>query len=144
MVTTTITRRELTPVMLTASSTLRARRLSVTTAMDRPKERAILSITFICLKKTSVQAKPGRKKTRTNPRIALITGKRSKKGNTNSNICLIGDNQSMIYILLNLKGNFKRFSELITLTVVSLLLTKTNYASIFDRIRGKPGCSAAW
>jgi hypothetical protein len=98
MVTTIIIRRELRPVTLTPSSKFRARMLSVTTAMDKARERTILSMRFICLKKTSVQAKPGRKKTRINPRNALMMGKRSRKGRANSNICLIGDNQSISYL----------------------------------------------
>jgi hypothetical protein len=97
MVTKIIIRREFKPVMLIPSSTFKARILSVTTAMDKPKERAILSMRFICLKKTSVQAKPGRKKTMTKPRSALIAGKRSRKGKANSNIALIGENQSIFY-----------------------------------------------
>jgi hypothetical protein len=98
MVTKIIIRREFKPVMLIPSSTFKARILSVTTAMDKPKEGAILSMRFICLKKTSVQAKPGKNKTMIHPRSALMTGKRSTKGKANSNIALIGENQSMSYL----------------------------------------------
>ena len=63
--------------------------LSVTKAIESPKERAILSMTFICLKKTSVQAKPGKTKTITDPSTALRTGKRARKGKRDSNISLI-------------------------------------------------------
>lgn len=59
--------------------------LSVTAAIDRPKERAILSMMLARLKKTSVQAKPGKKNTSMNPRIALRVGRRSRKGKVNSN-----------------------------------------------------------
>jgi hypothetical protein len=52
-------------------------------------------MTFICLKKTSVQAKPGKKNTIMNPSIALMTGKRSRKGKAKPNSSLIGDNQSI-------------------------------------------------
>lgn len=93
-----IIRAELNPVILTPISLFRERRLSVTTAMDRAKERATLSTMVIRLKKTSVQAKPGKKKTNMNPRSALITGKRSRKGKTNPKRSLIGDSQSMPYI----------------------------------------------
>jgi len=87
---------ELNPVILTPNNTFRTRILSVTTAMDRPRERAILSITFICLplKNTSVQAKPGRKKTNVIPSIALRMGKRSSKGKTSPVNSLSGDSQS--------------------------------------------------
>jgi hypothetical protein len=105
IVITIIIRREWRAVMLTPNNTFRARMLSVTNTMDKPKERAILSIIFICWKKTIVQAKPGRKKTRINPRSALITGKRSKKGRANSKICLIGDNHSTSYALFNTQLN---------------------------------------
>jgi hypothetical protein len=60
-------------------SLFKTRMLSVTTAMDKPKERTILSRTSICLKKTSVQAKPGTKNTKMKPRIPLMTDKDSKK-----------------------------------------------------------------
>ena len=96
---TVIISREFNPVILIPSSTFRARILNVTKAMDKPKERTILSITFTRLKKISVQAKPGIKKTRIKPRIALMAGKRSRKGRTNSNICLTGDNQSIAYTI---------------------------------------------
>jgi len=61
MVIPIIIRIEFNPVILTPISIFREKILSVTTAMDNPKERTILSMTFICLrlKNTSVQAKPG-------------------------------------------------------------------------------------
>ena len=93
-----IIRTELRPVILMPSNTFKARMLSVTIAIDKPKERAPLSMTFISLKKTSVHAKPGRKKTSIKPRIALMAGNFSRKGKINSNICLMGDNQSITYI----------------------------------------------
>ncbi len=80
-----IIRMELNPVILILSSTFRARMLSVTRAIDKPKESTILSMIFIRLKKTSVQAKPGIKKTKINPRIARTMGMRSRKGRTKSN-----------------------------------------------------------
>ncbi len=92
-----IIRTELNPVIITPAL-FKERMLRVTTAMDSPKERAILSMIFICLKKTSVQAKPGRKKTSTNPRSALMKDKRSRNGRANSENSLIGVNQSMSYI----------------------------------------------
>ncbi len=93
-----ITRTELNPVILTPTILSRKRRLSVTTAMDSPKERATLSMIFIRLKKMSVQVKPGKKNTNINPRSALTTGSRSKKGKTNSNSSLRGDSQPTLYI----------------------------------------------
>jgi hypothetical protein len=60
-VTAKITKRELKPVILISATLFKKRRLRVTTATDSPKERAILSMIFICLKKTSIQAKPSRK-----------------------------------------------------------------------------------
>lgn len=107
---------------LIAISRLTTSRLSVTTTIDSPKERTTLSSTPSCPKKTRVQAKPGKKKTTANPSIALMTGRRSRKGKAKPNNSLIGDNQStpclpfnqhsgrMIYaysILPNLKSNFK-------------------------------------
>ena len=89
MLTARITKTELNPVILTPTNRFKERRLSVTTAIDSPRERATLSMTFICLKKTSVQAKPGRKKTSMNPRSALRTERCSRKGKTKSNSCLI-------------------------------------------------------
>jgi hypothetical protein len=81
---TIIIRRELAPVIIIPNSTCRTMMLSVTVAIDRPKERAILSTIFTRLKKTSVQAKPGTKNTMINPRIALMVGRRSAKGITDS------------------------------------------------------------
>ena len=66
--------------------------------MDSPKERTTLSMKFIRLKKTSVQAKPGRKNIIMNPRNALIIGKRSREGKTNPNSSLTGDSQSTPYL----------------------------------------------
>ena len=86
---TIITKAELNPVILISISLFKASRLSVTTAIESPKERTILSRIFICRKKTSVQAKPGRKKTSMNPRIALRTDNCSRKGKANSNKPLI-------------------------------------------------------
>ena len=80
MVIAMIIRAELKPVILTPISVFRERRLSVTIAMDSPKERASLSMTFTCLKNTSVQAKPGRRKTRINARIDLMTSRPPEAG----------------------------------------------------------------
>lgn len=95
-----ITIAELKPVILTPNNRLRAKILSVTKAIDSPKDNAILSMTLICfpLKNTKVQAKPGRKKTSINPKRALMTLKRSRKGKIKSTKSLIGDNQSIDYI----------------------------------------------
>jgi len=81
-----MTRTALNPVMLTPASLSKARILRVTIAMERPKERAVLSRRFICLplKNTSVQAKPGRKNTSAKPSIALMTPKPPEAGSTNS------------------------------------------------------------
>ena len=92
---TVIVSRELSPVILIPSSTFRARILSVTKAMDKPKERTILSMTFTCLKKISVQAKPGRKNTRMNPIVALRKDISSRKVRINCKICLITDSTSI-------------------------------------------------
>ena len=62
--------------------------LRATMAIDSPIERTTLSSTFIPLKKTSVQAKPGMKKTNMNPRSILIIGNRSRKGKANPNSSL--------------------------------------------------------
>ena len=64
--------------------------LRATMAIDRPIERAALSSTFIPLKKTSVQEKPGRKNTNIIPSNALKPG-------TASNIEKSGANQSKPY-----------------------------------------------
>jgi len=82
---TIMVRRELVPLILSPNSKCRAIMLSVTTAMDMPKERATLSRILKRLKKTNVQAKPGTKNTSINPRIALMVGRRSAKGITDSN-----------------------------------------------------------
>lgn len=86
----------LNPVILTPNKTFAKRTLSVTIAIERPKDRAILSITFICLKKIRVQANPGNKNTNMKPIIALIKGTLSRIGRANPNSSLIGDNQSII------------------------------------------------
>jgi len=94
----TITSTELSTVILMPMSLFKERILSVTTAIDKPKERATLSRAFICLKKTSVQAKPGRKNINMNPRIALMIGKGSRKGKANPRTSLTEDSQSTPYI----------------------------------------------
>ena len=93
-----IVRTELSPVILSPPSLFAKRRLSVTTTIDNAKDRVTLSKTFICLKKTRVQAKPGRKNTTMKPSIALITGNRSRNGKTNPKSSLIGDSQSTLFI----------------------------------------------
>jgi len=98
MVTTIITKTELNPVILIPINIFREKILSVTTAIDSPKERTILSMTFICLKKTNVQAKPGTKNTSMKPRAALIMGTLLRKGRAKAKISLIGDSQSTLYI----------------------------------------------
>jgi hypothetical protein len=102
IVTTIITRAELNPVILIPNTRLAKKTLSVTTAMDNTNERATLAMTFICLKKTSVQAKPGRKNTNMNPKIALTMGKRSRRGKTNLTSSLIGFSQSTPYLPLSI------------------------------------------
>ena len=72
--------------------------VSVTTAIDSPKERTTLSTTFIRLKKTNVQAKPGKKNTSMKPKAALMMGTLSRKGRAKAKILLIGDSQSTPYI----------------------------------------------
>jgi len=108
MVTAIIIKTALNPVILSPISMFREMIARVMTAIDNPKERAILSMTFICLKKTSVQAKPGRKNTNINPSIPLMMGNRSRKGRASSKNSLIGDSQSMPYIssvsIFNLDG----------------------------------------
>ncbi len=64
--------------------------LSVTTAIDRPKDSATLSRIFTCLKKTSVQAKPGTKNTKMKPRIPLMAGKEATKDKIDPKNSLIG------------------------------------------------------
>ena len=95
-----IIRTELNPITLAPVSLVTKRRISVTTTIDSAKDRRILSKTFICLKKTRVQAKPGRKNTKMKPSIALMTGKRSRNGETDPKSYLIGDNQSTRFIPL--------------------------------------------
>ena len=98
MVITMIIKAELSPVTLIPNRIFREKRLSATIAMDNPKERATRSITFICLKKTSVQAKPGRKNTSINPSIALKMGKCPRKGRADPKNSLISNSQSTPYI----------------------------------------------
>jgi hypothetical protein len=86
--------KELKPVILTPTRTFRARILSVTTAIESPTERTSLSSRLICRKKTSVQAKPGRKNISTMPRIALTPGRDSSSGKN-------GDSQSKALRLLS-------------------------------------------
>jgi len=85
----TIIKTELTAVILIPISLFKAKMLRVTRAIDKPKDRAILSKTFICLKKTSVQAKPGRKNTKTRPRIPLMPGKDSSMEEINPKASVI-------------------------------------------------------
>jgi hypothetical protein len=92
-----ITRVELNQVILSPISLLIKRMLSVTTTIDSAKERVTLSMTFIFLKKTIVQAKPGRKNTNMKPSIALIMDKGSGEAKANPKSSLIGDSQSMPY-----------------------------------------------
>jgi len=94
MVRTIIMKRALVPLILILRNTFRTMMLSVTRAMDKPKESTIRSMMFTCLKKTSVQAKPGMKNTMTNPNIARRMGNRSKKGKIDPNIWL----KSMFYV----------------------------------------------
>jgi len=101
IVMTMITRTELNPVILIPSSVFPRRRLSVTITIDSAKERVTLSMMFIRLKKTKVQAKPGRKNTNMKLNIALMMGKLSRKGKTNPKSSLIGDSQSIPFILLH-------------------------------------------
>lgn len=96
---TRIIRTELNPVILIPITWFKATRLRVTTAIDNPKERAILSMIFIRLKKINVQVKPGRKKTSINPRNALIIGKRSRRGKANSNSPLIESSRTLLRFL---------------------------------------------
>lgn len=85
------------PVILTPKSKLRVHTTRVTRAMDSPKDNTTLSITVSCPKKTSVQAKPGRKKTSRNPRNALRNGTCSSKGREKSSACFIMFNKSMCF-----------------------------------------------
>jgi hypothetical protein len=91
---------ELNPVILTPISLFTEKRLSVTITMDNPKERTTISMTFIRLKKTSVQVNPGKKNTNMNPSIALMMGKRSRMGKANPKSSLIGVSQSMLCLPL--------------------------------------------
>ena len=85
---------ELKPLILNPPDLDIKRRLSVTTATDSAIDTGILSIILSCLKNMRLQAKPGRKKTRKKPSIALMTGHRSKNGKINPNNSLTGNNQS--------------------------------------------------
>jgi len=75
MLTARIVSRELTLLMRTLRMTFMTMTLSVTIAIESPKDRAILSRWWSFRKKTNVQAKPGRKKTMTKPSAAR-TGER--------------------------------------------------------------------
>ena len=90
MVTNRITSKELRPVIVIPNTICKARRLRATMAIDSPTESPTLSSIFIPLKKTSVQAKPGRKNTMIIPRSALNPG-------TTSKIEKSGDNQPKPY-----------------------------------------------
>jgi len=95
-----MTRTALNPVMLIPTSLFKTRILRVTMAMERPKERAVLSTAFICLplKNTSVQAKPGRKNINIKPSIALMIERLSRTGSRKPAISLSTDNsQSTAY-----------------------------------------------
>jgi len=96
---TTIASKVFSPVILTPASKLRAHTTRVTKAMDRPKDNTTLSITVSCLKKISVQAKPGRKKTKQRPRNALRNGTCSSKGREKSSACFIMFSKSMCFSL---------------------------------------------
>jgi len=87
MVTTPITRTELNVVILSPINRFRENMLSVTKAIERPKERMILSMRLICrvLKNTKLQVKPGKKKTNINPRIALTTDTPAREGRIDLN-----------------------------------------------------------
>ncbi len=75
---------EVEPVIFMPKRTCNTRTPSVTMAIDSPIERTILSMTLTLLKKTNVQAKPGRKKTTTNPIIPRSTGNCWAKGTAKS------------------------------------------------------------
>jgi len=95
-----ITKAALNQVILRPISLLMKRRLSVTTTIDNAKERVTLSMTLIFLKKTIVQAKPGRKKTSIKPSIALIMDNGPGEAKANPKSSLIGDSQSIPYLSL--------------------------------------------
>jgi hypothetical protein len=95
MVTTIIVSSELKPVILIPNNTLRDKILSVTSAIDKPNDKAILSTIPTRLKKTSVQANPGKKNTRMNPIVALRKDISSRKVRINCKICLITDSTSI-------------------------------------------------
>jgi len=109
-----MTRREVSAVIGIFSSTLKAMTLRVTMAIDRPKERAILSITASSLKKTSVQQKPGREKTRIKPIIAR-TDENGSIANRKESYVVWSDGIKLIgYILLEHAGKFKSMKFLLS------------------------------
>jgi len=91
-------------------STLRAMTLRVTMAIDRPKERAILSMKATSLKKTSVQQKPGREKTRINPAIARKVDNGSRAYRKESGTTSSDGSKLIGYIVLEHAGKFKRIT----------------------------------
>jgi hypothetical protein len=81
---------ELSPLILIPISWFKTRMLSVTIAIDRPKDNATLSKIFTRRKKTSVQVKPGTKNTKMKPKIPLMAGKASPKDKIDLKNSLIG------------------------------------------------------
>lgn len=83
-----IVRTALNPVMLTPNSLFKARMLKDTVAIERSKERAVLSTAFFCLplKNTSILAKPGIKNISVKPSIALMAAKPPETDNTEPTI----------------------------------------------------------
>ncbi len=75
-----ITMRLLNRVILIPKTIFKNMIMSVTRAIDKPMDKAILSTIFKFLKNTSDQAKPGRKKTSRNPPIPLRTARNDKRG----------------------------------------------------------------
>jgi len=94
-VTAIIVKSELKPVILIPSKIFRENILSVTSAIDRPNDKAILSIISTFLKKTIVQAKPGKKNTKMNPIVALREDTSSRKVTRNRSICLTTEKKSV-------------------------------------------------
>jgi len=90
-------RKEFRPLILTPKSKFRAHTARVTRAMDRPADSTTLSITATRRKKTSVQAKPGRKKTSRNPRDALRNGTGSSRGREKSSVCFTVFSKSIFF-----------------------------------------------
>ena len=72
----------------------------MTTTIDRARERVTLSIAFIRLKKTMVQAKPGRKKTSIKPSIALTMDKGTEEATASPKNSVIEDGKSTPYLPL--------------------------------------------